>query len=84
MSNSVGNDSKSVRKWLRSIGVPPTAGNVERIGKEVRRSESENRRVEQQAKETGRGGTYDMRGRDAHKVAERTVRRELRGRPERR
>lgn len=53
MSNAAGNTNKDVRRFLREHGVKPTVGNVERIGREVRRSQSENERVERIAKESG-------------------------------
>lgn len=80
MSNSYGNTNKQVRRFLREHGIPPTMGNVERIGKEVRRSQTENERVERIAKETGRAGTFDARGRNMHGVVKRIVRKQLDGR----
>lgn len=51
MSNSHGNSDKQIRKFLRENGVPPTMANVERIGREVRRTEAQNERVERIHKE---------------------------------
>lgn len=64
-SNSAGNTGRDIRRFCRENGIPPTMDNVERIGREVRRTEAENERVERIARETGRGGTYDEHG-DVH------------------
>lgn len=80
LSNSYGNDRRGLRRFLRSVNIPPNASNMERIGKEVRRTQSETERIQRASKEQG-GGTYDARGRDMHEVVRRKVRRNLDGRP---
>ena len=75
MSNAAGNTNRDVRKFLRSIGVKPTAENVERIGREVRRSESQNEAAERIGREVA-PGLRDERGDVVKRVSER-VRRDL-------
>ena len=78
ITNSVGNSSKSIRAFLRESGIKPSVGNVERMQREVSRSQSENERVERVAKETGRGGLrYPGTGEDAHKKVKEAVKRKL-------
>ena len=62
MSNSAGNTGRDVRRFLREHGVKPTAANVDRIGREIRRSAAENERVNRAANESGRGGARDHKG----------------------
>lgn len=78
--SSVGNTNKQVRKFIRECGLKADMSTVERISKEVRRTESQNEAIQRASRETGRAGTFDLRGRDAHRMAERQVRRELRDR----
>lgn len=67
MRNTYGNDKRGVMKFLREVGIKPTVGNVERMQREVSRSQTENERAERIAKETGRGGLrYPDTGEDAH------------------
>ena len=54
-SNSHGNDARGVRRFLRSIGMKPNAANTERMGKELRRTESQNEQVQREGKERGFG-----------------------------
>lgn len=81
MPNSVGNTGKQVRKFLRSRGVKPTIANVERIQREVTRTQTENERVQRIAKEQararGESGTYDSRGQDVHARIRERVQRDL-------
>lgn len=83
MSNSAGNTNRDVRRFLRSLGVRADVRNVELIGREVRRSESENERVERESREveraTGRPSTTDEKG-DVHARVKREVKRELKSR----
>ena len=76
MTNSYGNDGRGVRKFLRENGIKPSMANVERISREVRRSESENRSVERIAKETGRGELRDEKG-PVHPRVKAAVKKEL-------
>ena len=55
----VGNTDRDVRKFLREVGMKPNAENVDRIGRELRRTSQENERVERIAREGGRGGIRD-------------------------
>lgn len=86
ITNSHGNDNRGVRKFCRENGIPPTVANVERISREVRRSESENRAVERRHKEleatTGRPATYDQKG-DVKARVVNAVQREIKNRPPR-
>ena len=65
-SNSHGNDARGVRRFLRSIGMKPNAANTERMGKELRRTESQNETHEKIAKEIERergvSGLHDEKG----------------------
>ena len=79
MRNSHGNDNSGVRKFLREIGVKPNVANVERMQREVSRSQTERERVQRIAKETGRGGTYDRKG-EVHARVREAVQREMRNR----
>lgn len=80
MPNSVGKTNKDVRKFLRECGVPPTVANVERIGREIRRTEAEGERVEkihrEIERETGRPALIDERG-DVGKRVKAHVQREM-------
>jgi len=80
-SNSHGNDSRAIRKWLREMGVRANASNVELIGKEVRRTEAQNEQVDRIGREiaqaTGHSGLVDRHGRDAGKEAREKVKRQL-------
>ena len=62
MPRSVGKTARDIRKFCRTAGVKPSLANVERIQREVARTESENDTVDRVAKETGRGGLRDERG----------------------
>ena len=81
MSNAHGNTGRDIRKFLRENGIKPTIANVERIGREVRRGESANERVESEAKERGEP-TRDAQGPVEPRVRAH-VQRELRARRER-
>ena len=63
MPNSVGNTNKDIRRFCRENGVPPTVANVERIQREVCRTQSENERVVRESKERGGPATQYI-GRD--------------------
>lgn len=80
-TNSYGNDNRGVRRFLRESGIAPTAGNVERMAKELRRSQSENERMVRESKARGGPALVDRQGRDAKEVARREVQRELAARP---
>ncbi len=54
MSNSYGNGNRGIRQFLRSVGMKPNVSNVERIGRELRRSESQNDTVERISREVER------------------------------
>ena len=73
-SNSAGNTSRDVRKFLRSIGVKPTADNVERVQREVCRTESQHEAVMREAKERGVHGPRDAKGEVAPRIKERIAR----------
>ena len=66
MSNSHGNTDRALRKWLRQMGLKTSVANVELIGKEVRRTESQNDQVDsigrEQARARGESGLYDKKG----------------------
>ena len=72
MSNAHGNDGRGVRKFLRESGIKPTVANVEKMSKELRRSQSENERVDRIAKERGGPSTVDARG-DVHERVRKIV-----------
>ena len=80
MGNSIGNDSRAIRKFLRERGVKPTIANIERVGREVRRTPQENERIVQMHKEIERArglpSTTDQRG-DVHARVKRRVQRDL-------
>lgn len=76
MTNSYGNTNRDVRKFLREHFVKPTAGNVEKYGREIRRTETENERVISRAKEIGGPSTVDAGG-DAKARAVAYVQRQL-------
>lgn len=69
----VGGDKRSVRRFIRECGYKPTASNVERIQREVNRTQSQHERVQKEAIERGMGGTRDERGRNPGEVARRIV-----------
>ncbi len=73
MPNSVGKTKRDVMKYLRATGQKCDAANVERVGKEVRRTESENRQVERIHRERGLPALTDAKGRDMHKIVRRIV-----------
>lgn len=77
MRNSVGNDTRGVRRFCREVGMKPTAANVELIQREVSRSQTENERVQIRARETGRGGTRDAQGRDVVAMHRERVKKEI-------
>jgi hypothetical protein len=80
MPNSIGKSNKAVRRFLRENMVPPTVANVERIGREIRRTESENAYVERIHKERekaqGIPSLVDAKG-DVHKRAREIALREI-------
>lgn len=82
MSNSHGNTSRDVRRFLRSVGVKPSVDNVERIGREVRRTEAQNERQEVLGREMGLGPRDG--GGDVKSRVERQVRAEMARRKKRR
>lgn len=69
MSNSAGNTKRDVMRFLRESGVPPTVANVERIGREIRRTHAQNEQVDRIHKEIeatrGVPSTVDEKG-DVH------------------
>ena len=71
--NSVGKTGRDVRKFCREVGVKPTAANVEKMGRELRRTEAENENVGRIAKESGRGGTYDEKGKVTRERIKRNI-----------
>ena len=78
MRNTIGNDKRGVMQFLRSVGKKANCSNVERMQREVSRSQSENERVERIAKESGRGGLrYPGTGEDAHARVKAAVKRKL-------
>ena len=78
MTNSHGNTNRDIRKFLRETGVKANVANVERIGREVRRTEAQNEQAEKFAKERG-DQLSDERGPVEQRIRER-VQRELRER----
>ncbi len=66
MPNSIGKTDSQIRKFLRENGVTPNVSNVERIGREIRRTEGENATVErihrELERERGIPATRDERG----------------------
>lgn len=77
LTNSAGNTAKDVRKFLRKHGVAPNVAMVERIQREVSRTQSQNERVVAIHKELGGPATVDSRGRDAQAAALAATRRRL-------
>ena len=80
MPNSLGNTRRDVRKFCKRVGVKPTAANVEKMQREVTRTQSErdtltriHREIEGQR---GVAGLRDSRGPVLPRIQER-VRREL-------
>ena len=82
-SNSHGNTARAVRRFLREHGVKPNAANVERIGRELRRTESQNDQTQsihrEMQREYGIPSTVDAKG-DVKKRAKAAVKRELKQR----
>lgn len=87
-SNSYGNTGKQVRKFLRENGYKPTVGMVERVQREVSRTESQNEAIDrvhkEMERERGVPATVDMKGRDASEAVRRAVQRQLAQRQPRR
>lgn len=85
MSNAHGNDNRGVRRWLREMGYRPTVGMVERVQREVSRTQTQHENVarihREISRETGAPTTVDMKGRDAKARAKRIVEREIAARP---
>lgn len=77
MPNSVGKTDRDVRKFIREMGGVANKANVERIGREIRRTEQENERVEKIAKEVG-FGTQDERGPVEERVRRKVLREQAR------
>lgn len=79
-SNSVGNDNRGIRKWMREMGMRPTVASVERMQREVRRTESQNEKVEKLHKEMARDkgipSTVDHKG-DVHARVRRIVQKDI-------
>lgn len=67
-TNSGGNTDSDVRKFCRRAGVPTTKENVDRIGKELRRTRAQNEKVErlhkEMQRERGIPATVNERGED--------------------
>ena len=53
MGNSIGNTDRDVRKFLREQGMKANAENVDRIGRELRRTQQENERHDERYKDVG-------------------------------
>lgn len=51
ITNAGGNTERDVRRFIRDCGYQPTQERMEAVGREVRRSEAENRAVERRARE---------------------------------
>ena len=81
MSNSAGNTNRDLRRFCREVGIKPSAGNVEKMGREVRRTMSQNEQVNRIAKEQGKG----LRGKhgDVGPQVKERVAREMRNRERR-
>ena len=66
MPNSTGKTNKEVRRFLRECGEKPNVANVERVGREIRRTRQEHERHEAVSREieraTGRPDTIDAGG----------------------
>ena len=75
----VGNDSRSVRKFLRENGIKPSLANVERMGREVRRTAQDNERMDRMHKQAGTGRLRDEKG-DVHSRVKAQVEHEMRNR----
>lgn len=64
--NSYGNDNRGIRKWIREMGEKPSVALVERLQREVSRSQTENERVVSRHKEAqaqhGTPSTFDAKG----------------------
>jgi hypothetical protein len=73
---SHGKTGKDVRRFLRQMGYRPNAAMVERVQREVVRTQSENERVQKTAQESGRGGAYDQKG-DVKARVRKIVKRDL-------
>lgn len=78
--SSAGNTGRDIRRFLREVGVKPSVSNVERIGREVRRTEAQNEALErtyrEMAAERGLPLTVDERG-DVKARVKRAVKRKL-------
>ena len=72
MTNSHGNTSKDIRKFLRECGEKPTMERVEEVQREVSRTQSQNEQVDRIAKEMGLG-THDRKGKVTRERIERKV-----------
>lgn len=77
MSNTLGNDNRGIRKFLRENGYRPTVAMVERVQREVSRTPAQNEAIIKQAKERGGPATVDSKGRDAQARAKAHVQRKL-------
>lgn len=86
-TNSAGNDTRGVMRFLREVGIKPTVANVERMGRELRRSQTENEKVEARHREIeatkGVPSTRDEKG-DVHARVRRQVQRDIEKRSRRR
>lgn len=83
MPNSVGNTNKDIRKFCREVGVKPTVANVEKMQREVTRTQTENERLvrhhKEMERERGLPSVVDNRGDVAARVRAR-VQRDLKNR----
>lgn len=65
-TNTLGNDDRGLRKFLRSQKIQPNVANMERIGRELRRTDAQNAalvaRSKERARETGAPVTFDAKG----------------------
>lgn len=73
MSNAAGNTNRDVRRFLRESGVKPTAANVDRIGREVRRSQTQNETVERISREIGAPSPLEQRAARAREEIRRRI-----------
>lgn len=80
MPNSIGKTNKDVRRFIRENGGKPTAGEVEKIAREIRRTQAENEAVEKRARERerekGAPSTTDEKG-DVHARVRKIVQRDI-------
>ncbi len=77
MSNTLGNDSRGIRRFLRENGYKPDMSTVERVQREVSRTVAQNEAVIRRAKEMGGPATITRDGRDAQAAARAKVQAEL-------